>query len=335
MKRYFIFLLLSALCLHSQEIKNKEEFRKCKKQYSKKTCLSDEDQDGIFFYLDKCPKESGFSEIKGCPWPDNDGDGVIDKEDGCPNEKGDAENNGCPWPDTDGDGIPDKDDACPAVPGVPEANGCASDHCKEFFEKEDEILKEFKQKHTREKEKFEALRMVIFNSIPKELFPKNNISVSIHTSTFINDNISNCVSMSTLGFSKSLFLDQLFWTKDTFDYAAKKLKKNLFPTYDFGRMPINNVLLNDYKQEGYYNFIEKFPQASEPARNVMVYYYRGNKQKAEFHPYNTRLKVDFGLYANKDIVIVEIRNIPRGHYFYTFSYIGNQWKLTKKETQNH
>lgn len=331
MKKYFIFLLLSALCLHSQEIENKEVFRKCRKQYSKKICLSDEDHDGVIFYLDKCPKESGFSEITGCPWPDNDGDGVIDKEDACPKEKGEAENNGCPWPDTDSDGILDKDDACPTIPGVAEVNGCPSNNCKEFFEKEDKILKEFKEKHIREKEKFEALRTVIFNSIPKELFPKNNISVSIHVNTFVNDNISNCASMSNLGFNKSLFLDQLFWTKETFDYVSKKLKKNLFPTYDFGRIPINNVFLNDYKQEAYYDFIENFPQVPDPTKYGMVYYYPGNKQKAEFHPYNTRLKVDFSLYATKDIVNVEIRNIPKGHCAYTFEYNSGQWKLIKKE----
>lgn len=334
-KKYFILLLFSALCLHSQEIKNKEVFRKCKKQYSKKICLSDEDQDGVIFYLDKCPKESGFSEISGCPWPDNDGDGVIDKEDACPHEKGDAQNNGCPWPDTDGDGIQDKDDACPTLPGVPEANGCPSNNCDEFFKKEAEILKEFKEKHILEKEKFKALRTVIFNHISRELFPKNNISVSIHTYTFINDNISNCASKSTLGFNKSLFLDQLFWTKDTFDYVAKKLKKNLFPTYDFGKLPIDTDLLNDYRQGGYYGFIASFPQTLELNRNIMVYYDRGNKEKAEFHPYNTRLKVNFGLYAAKNRVSVEIRNVPKVYYSYTFEYIAGQWKFIKKEERSY
>lgn len=93
-------------------------FQKCKKEFSKKICLSDEDGDGVLFYLDLCPKEAGSTENNGCPWQNIDGDEVLDKDDACPSVAGPPENNGCPWPDTDGDGIYDKDDACPTVPGL-------------------------------------------------------------------------------------------------------------------------------------------------------------------------------------------------------------------------
>lgn len=119
-----LILLFVLSCFQAQEIQDKDAFKKCKKEFGKKICLSDEDKDGILFYLDQCPKETGTIENKGCPWPDSDSDGAIDKDDLCPNVSGLPENKGCPWPDTDGDGILDKDDACPTVPGVSSENGC-------------------------------------------------------------------------------------------------------------------------------------------------------------------------------------------------------------------
>lgn len=111
---------------HAQTIEEQETFKKCRKEFNKKICLSDEDQDGILFYLDKCPKEGGPIENNGCLWPDTDKDQVPDKDDKCPYIAGPQENQGCPWLDTDGDGILDKDDACPKVKGVPDYNGCPS-----------------------------------------------------------------------------------------------------------------------------------------------------------------------------------------------------------------
>ena len=124
MKKYLIFLsLFVILYTNAQEISDKEALKKCRKQFSKKICLSDDDKDGLSFYLDKCPKESGVAKNNGCKWPDSDGDGILDKDDACPSVAGPLENNGCPWPDIDGDGVLDKDDACPNVPGIVEKNG--------------------------------------------------------------------------------------------------------------------------------------------------------------------------------------------------------------------
>lgn len=124
--KYYLFLILFLFSnsFQSQEVNNTLILKKCRKDFNKKSCLSDEDQDGILFYLDRCPKEKGFVENNGCPWPDQDKDGIIDKDDACPEVMGPAENNGCPWPDTDGDGILDKDDNCPTVPGLEEYIGC-------------------------------------------------------------------------------------------------------------------------------------------------------------------------------------------------------------------
>lgn len=117
-----VVLLFAIPCFHAQEITDKDAFERCRKENSRRTCLSDKDKDRVLFYLDECPDVQGWMEQKGCP--DTDGDGIPDKNDQCFEVAGPIENKGCPWPDADGDGIPDNDDACPAVNGPSENNGC-------------------------------------------------------------------------------------------------------------------------------------------------------------------------------------------------------------------
>lgn len=124
MNKIIILLVFAAIYCQAQNIEDKQALKKCRKEFNKKICLSDEDNDSLLFYLDKCPNEIGSSENHGCPWPDTDKDGVLDKDDKCPQIAGPPENNGCEWPDTDGDGVLDKDDACPTVKGVKENDGC-------------------------------------------------------------------------------------------------------------------------------------------------------------------------------------------------------------------
>ena len=80
----------------------------------------DKDGDQVSNKLDKCPKEKGTWEFKGCP--DRDGDHVQDALDECPDVPGLPQFKGCP--DTDKDGIPDKLDACSTVPGLAQFKGC-------------------------------------------------------------------------------------------------------------------------------------------------------------------------------------------------------------------
>ncbi|PIF44543.1 thrombospondin type 3 repeat-containing protein [Chryseobacterium sp. 52] len=141
MRIYFILLFLfSFLWIQAQETIDKDGLKKCRKEWDKKKCLSDEDGDGILFYLDQCPKEKGSVENNGCPWPDEDKDGILDKEDNCRDLAGPIENNGCPLLDTDGDGIFDKDDACPTQPGMVENLGCPlrKRDCGNLYEREKE-----------------------------------------------------------------------------------------------------------------------------------------------------------------------------------------------------
>lgn len=123
-KIFFSLFVCVSGYFQAQALENQEALKKCRKEFSKKVCLSDEDNDGFLFYLDQCPKEFGEKENNGCPWPDSDRDRVIDKYDECPTVAGVPENNGCPWPDSDGDGLFDKDDSCPTVPGPESNNGC-------------------------------------------------------------------------------------------------------------------------------------------------------------------------------------------------------------------
>lgn len=80
----------------------------------------DEDNDGIPESDDKCPREKGSVEMRGCP--DRDNDGVADYEDQCPDNAGIMRFRGCP--DKDGDNIIDKFDKCPDVPGAQRFQGC-------------------------------------------------------------------------------------------------------------------------------------------------------------------------------------------------------------------
>ncbi len=67
MKTFVSFCFLFSIYLaNGQEIVDKETFKKCRKEFSKKICLSDEDGDGVLFYLDGCAKESGVVENNGC-----------------------------------------------------------------------------------------------------------------------------------------------------------------------------------------------------------------------------------------------------------------------------
>lgn len=97
---------------------------KCDKEpgvWENKGCpLPDADKDGIADVNDACPNEAGIDTLKGCP--DKDGDGIADRDDQCPDVAGPLALVGCP--DKDGDGIADKDDQCPDLPGVAEYKGC-------------------------------------------------------------------------------------------------------------------------------------------------------------------------------------------------------------------
>lgn len=67
MRTAFFFLVFAGTYFQAQSVYDKEAFKKCRKEFSKKICLSDEDHDKTPFYLDVCPKKFGLTQNNGCP----------------------------------------------------------------------------------------------------------------------------------------------------------------------------------------------------------------------------------------------------------------------------
>jgi OOP family OmpA-OmpF porin len=91
----------------------------------------DRDNDGVFDYIDDCPKtpQGNVVNEQGCS-QDSDGDGISDDKDQCPGtlQGVPIDSNGCPPKDLDKDGILDINDKCPGTPedSIVDADGCAN-----------------------------------------------------------------------------------------------------------------------------------------------------------------------------------------------------------------
>jgi hypothetical protein len=233
-----LFFVIS--CFHAQEIMDKDALKKCRKEFSKKICLSDEDKDEVLFYLDKCPKESGVAENNGCPWPDADKDGVTDKDDACPTVAGLSENNGCPWPDTDGDGILDRDDACPTIPGVTENQGCPKQtlDCTKFYEEEKLKFDTFRNDNKNIESVYNLLSINILDYFKKE---NKNTDVQEVYLNFLDYGpsclyyprgyVPRCTSSRST--DEYNFLITRFWNKKALENFVKKYNASILIKYYF------------------------------------------------------------------------------------------------------
>ncbi len=241
----FLFIVTSS---HAQNIENLDTFKKCRKEFNKKICLSDEDQDGILFYLDKCPTESGPVENQGCPWPDMDKDGLVDKDDACPTVAGPIENTGCPWTDVDGDGVLDKDDNCPTVPGPANTNGCPVIYCTLGNGPDIRMEKFDVDVHNIDK---------IYNLINKKIvdhivrkFPKKNIAGQktffyiqyIDHRSYIDKNTPD--DGLSPGYN---FLITRFWNQNILEYTRKKYGKAIYlsTSMDRGYLDTYHKIMGD------------------------------------------------------------------------------------------
>lgn len=233
-----ILLFFAFLFCSSQEIADKEKFKKCRKEFSKKICLSDEDKDSVLFYLDECPKIFGVPENNGCAWADTDNDGIFDKDDACPDVSGPEENHGCPWPDTDGDGILDKDDKCPTVVGIPEKNGCPGKDCKKLYEAEKIDYEEGLQRIN--EIDFDKLYDIILNDEEfKNYFSINKKIVFLNfPSSYGGAECGNDPYYDCPHFEKHLYdeITKKIWNKTNFEKLRKKIKNSfIIPTVTDGR----------------------------------------------------------------------------------------------------
>ncbi|WP_375379301.1 thrombospondin type 3 repeat-containing protein [Chryseobacterium luquanense] len=202
MKIYYTFFLLFIIfCTSAQEIIDKEAFKKCKKEFNKKICLSDEDGDGVLFYLDHCPKEAGS-----------------------------AENDGCPWPDTDGDGILDKDDACPTIPGIPAEDGCPKKvyHSHRYSQEElDEVKKKFLEKT--KNINYDKLADFIFSKIDLKGFESRMITLEIASFSQMAGCGQDRTDYSPTNLRVNL-ASELFWNESNFKKFVNKFpSKIVFP----------------------------------------------------------------------------------------------------------
>ena len=220
---FFVFLFCS-----SQDIADKEKFKKCRKEFSKKICLSDEDKDSVLFYLDECPKVFGVSENNGCPWVDTDNDGIFDKDDVCIDVAGPKENQGCPWPDTDGDGILDKDDKCPTVAGRVEDNGCKIYEPHIYSQEELDEVKNIFLEQTKNIN-YEKLADLIFGKINEKYFDSKIVTLQIASFAQIAGCGFDRTDYSPLNLKVNLASEK-FWNENNFRKFVNKFpSKIIFP----------------------------------------------------------------------------------------------------------
>ncbi|MBB6371286.1 hypothetical protein HNP36_002362 [Chryseobacterium shigense] len=332
-----LFFVIS--CFHAQEITDKDAFKKCGKENSKKICLSDKDADGTLFYLDQCPETAGSAENNGCPWPDKDGDGVRDKDDLCPDLIGEIENNGCPWYDYDGDGVLDKDDACPADFGYasddPYKNGCMKEDCKKLYEEAQIILKKFQ-----EESKFadyDKLQDKIINDINLKLLKEDNVVI------FFKNQMVTCGTTT----GKNYYCPS-YYDRETPVYSTEDFWNDKAVTKIYDALPKNIIFGINREGEGSGLQYEKdliLNEVSKPVKILdknkiekeAVLYPKLKNSQIKINKYNSLfikiLKNDF---ENKIKVMVLYTNADNKYgekYIIIYQYVNNQWTTieTKKE----
>lgn len=201
--------------------------------------------------------------------------------------------------------------------------------CEKFFKSEKDSLQKFRLKELKNKSKFESLKNIIFDGISKKDLLSDNIDVAIFSNTFINDNISNCKSKSTLYFDKSSILDSLFWNKNTFEFLRQKYHKNFFPTINYnGGIHLTEKLLSDNKFE----YIKKFPKVYSKKDKSDIYYFPIKEKlplKITSGNSASRIIVNFGHYESKNLVLVEVISFGQKITRISKSYIfeNGKWKL--------
>lgn len=342
MKFYYTFFFIFVfLCCSSQEIIDKESFKKCKKEFSKKICLSDEDGDGVLFYLDHCPKEAGVAENNGCPKPDTDGDGIWDMEDACPTIAGMAETNGCPWPDADGDGIFDMEDACPTVPGYPEYKGCSKIDCSENYkiarkEADDYIIlqKEINYKSI-QKPILEILKKIKFDSA---------VLLIINPNIYEGHGPSECPTLEfpeTLNYTSESYI----WDEEMLKNISTIINQNIFPASSnslFWRLG-GFYRENDEEFRKLNNkqiaFINKLSTFSDSKYGKIKYFKKKNLKITNVSEvfnriifYQNKTLVNNSLQTTIELIITTKKQV--NNYLFTYDFTNKIWFLNSNRVEN-
>ncbi|KQT22033.1 hypothetical protein ASG31_01430 [Chryseobacterium sp. Leaf404] len=216
MKKFtYLLLILFTWSLHAQNSIDKKLLQGCKQKFSKKKCISDEDDDKIAFYLDHCPNKFGVVKNNGCPFPDDDLDGIENQHDACPKVSGPFANNGCPWPDTDNDGILDKDDEYPLIPS----------NCDVIYAERKKQVEDFKKTYVVVPFEESAMKNIIDLVESKHILTES-IAVVLYEYGHGSNDHGPCPKFFLN--EKALFLYQKTWTLESLKYLQKKLNKNIF-----------------------------------------------------------------------------------------------------------
>lgn len=217
-----------------------------------------------------------------------------------------------------------------------------NDFCKEYLNKEILEFQKFQEKELINLKKYTALREKVFSDIRiKKEIKADNIFLCIVSDTFVNDNIPNdkdCRYKSTLYLDKRIFLDSLFWNKDTFDLIKKHFNKNIFPVINYGSgIELTKKNIQDLFTEGEYAFIADFLTVNLSQNKQEVYYIPkkiNDRNKASAS--KTKVLIVFKDYELVNKVEVTITNylskpsIIRKKY----QYINHQWKLMETQKEN-
>lgn len=320
--KYYLFLILFSFSnsLQSQELNNNLILKQCRKEFNKKICLSDEDKDGILFFEDKCPKEKGFTENKGCPWPDQDKDGVIDKDDACPEIAGPSENNGCPWPDTDGDGILDKDDQCPTVPGLLNHNGCPKPFrrdCKAEEQKDSLAIIKLRNDYKDIDKVYNKLSRQILEPINK--YNLKNMRLHIAFIDWGPMDIVNEGCASNWKYMSSNFLMTEFWNSSALEYFRNK--KNINWISFSNQMP-ETVFpdLKEFLKPSLYDYLVKYSKKNEARIHILK-----DHKKQNYNMVTVKIR-----FEDPYKITVLITDNNRFNTEQTYQYNGKTWSMLYK-----
>lgn len=207
-KLTFLILILLTWSIRAQNSENKKLLSECKQKFSKKKCVSDEDNDKIVYYLDQCPNEFGVSKHNGCAFLDDDLDGIENQLDACPQVAGPSANTGCPWPDTDGDAILDKDDEYPLIPS----------NCDIIYAERKKQVEDFKKKYVDVPFEESAMKNIIDLVASKHILTESVAIVLYKYGSTSNDQ-GPCPKFFSN--ERTLFVYQKTWTLETLKYLQK------------------------------------------------------------------------------------------------------------------
>ncbi len=334
-----VFLLVLSF-FRTQEIQDKDAFKKCRKEFNKKICISDQDKDAILFYLDRCPDDAGLSEHSGCPLPDIDKDGVCDKDDLCPDIAGPTENSGCPWFDYDGDGILDKDDACPDVFGYasdnPSSNGCMKQDCKKAYEEGQIRLKRFKEESLMAD--YSKLREKVVNDINLKLLNHKDVVIFTKYEFLTCGTTSknyNYDCPSYYNYQIPVFSTEDFWNEEVILQLYDRLPKNII----FATKREGEGAGVEYEKKSILNKINKKIKINKYTdEEDAVLYPKYKESTVKINQYSSlSIEISQNDFENKITVQTGYSTFPYGNtavYKTMYQYINGEWKNIELKKEN-